>query len=260
MSAERFTSLSGVIPAGLTISLSCAEQQGAALVINRRAIREDTRCGKAFRDLILKNYEVWHSFARDDLQADISVKDIFLVTGNILTHEWATATVVEKTRNCEIQFNAGDGLGPFGGASASMWGSWTSSVSLPLRFGPTSLPPAHSDARPIAPNLSDSYDVTDVRTAEPTESTISDHEETSEPLPNQCIFVRAYRVLLRPFFLRKIKAAAEPKDEVSRGSDEESHYPIAVQVGLDPDGDSETGDDELAAPVSILDIRLQTID
>ncbi|KLO18857.1 hypothetical protein SCHPADRAFT_819107 [Schizopora paradoxa] len=221
----------GVIPAGLTIRLSCADQQGAALVIKRRAIREETRCGNAFRELILKNYHAWYTFAHDTLQADIrGAEDIFLVTGHILTNEWATATVVEKARNCEIRFNAGDELSPFGGASASLWGSWTSSVSLPLRFGPTSIPPQLTNVHNTALSAP----------ASPTSSIASPISESIvDSVPNQCIFLRAFRVAARPFFLRKIKAAAEPKDENDRDLDEENHRLIAMDVGVDDDDESE---------------------
>lgn len=232
---------SGAIPAGLTIRLSCTDHQGAALVIKRRAIREDTRCGKAFRDLFLKNHETWYAFVRDELQTDISMNDILFVTGHILTNEWATATVVEKTRDCEIRFNAGDGLGAFGGcgASASVWGSWTSSVSLPLRFGPTSLPPIQPNDRNAAQTTSQPLNITSVRTTDSSNLMTLNPDETQDAPPNQCIFVRAYRILSRPFFLRKITAAAEPKDE---DENEEKHYPLAVRVGLDSDDDSEMGE------------------
>lgn len=213
------------------------------MIIKRRAIREDTRCSKVLRDLLLKNYEAWLSFARDDLQTDISAKDILLVTGNILTNEWATATVVEKTRHCEIQFSAGFESSPFGSASASVWGSWTSSVSLPLRFGPTSLPPVVPDPYTITRNISNSSDLSDALTI--------DHEGA-----NQCIFVRGYRILLRPFFLPKIKAAAKPKDEGEKRSDQESNYPIAVRVGIDSDDDFDAAEDVLKVSVSEIVIDL----
>lgn len=223
------------------------------MIIKRRAIREDTGCREAFRKLFLKNYGAWLSFAQEELQTDISLRDMLLVTGNILTNEWATATIVEKTRNCEITFNAGDEASPFGGASASMWGSWNSSVSLPLRFGPTSLPPIISNAHTIT-SISDSSNTSDTPATGPTETMIPDHEQTTGPPCNQCIFVRAYRMLLRPFSLRKIKAAAEPKDEGGGESDQESLYPVAVRVELDSNDNSEAenGDDDLERPVSIV--------
>ncbi|KLO18859.1 hypothetical protein SCHPADRAFT_103211 [Schizopora paradoxa] len=222
----------GVFPVGFTIRLSCADHQGAALVIKRRAVREDTRCRKAFRDLMLRRHQAWYAFARDELQTDTTMDDILLVTGHIMTNEWATATVVEKTRNCEMRFNYGSGLGTLGDASASVWGSWTSSVSLPLRFGPTSLPPPRADSN------STSVHISTTNTSSPTDQPLvpqtANVEDDIDPPPNQCIFVRGYRLILRPpFFLRKIKAAAEPKDEDGRSRDQNKHSVLVVAASLD---------------------------
>ncbi len=178
-----------------------------------------------------------------------------LVTGHDMTNEWATATVVDRTLNCEIEFKAGDNSSPFGVISASAWGSWTSSVNLPLRFGPIR-PPDRNTARTNLSNNSthsDAYEVTNAHAVEPSDPTTSNYDESNEPSPNQCIFLRGYRVFVRPLFPHKIKAAAEPKDDNSRESDEDSNGPLAVRIGIDDDDDTDdTGEGDWKAPVSIV--------
>ncbi|KLO09886.1 hypothetical protein SCHPADRAFT_833389 [Schizopora paradoxa] len=228
----------GMLPAGLTVRLSCTDQQGAALIIKRPAVREDILSELILKNLLKKNYESWVSFARDSLMRDIGVSDLLLVSGHILTNEWATATVVEKTRNCEIQFSAGST--PFGNASASVWGSWTSSVSLPLRFGPVPLPPAAPETDVhfgfATGSFSNSSDSSGAHTSLPSRT-------VNEQIPNQCIFLLAYRILTRRLLPAQIKAAAEPRDESGNGFDTEKNYQIGIRAGINSDDDSNfTGD------------------
>ncbi len=164
-----------MIPSGSTICLSCTDPQLAALITRRPAVREDidTECMRYFRDLLLNNYEAWCAFAR---VMDISAGDILLVTGHDLTNEWATAAVVGTTPGFKIEFKAGDNSSPVECISASAWGSWSSSVGLPL--GPTFGNAVTRQSEHIPSE------------AHPFES--------DRPSPNQCIFVRAYRVSHRP--------------------------------------------------------------
>ncbi|KLO19579.1 hypothetical protein SCHPADRAFT_935083 [Schizopora paradoxa] len=246
----RFSFNGGVIPAGSNISLSCTDQNWVALIIKRPALREDAECDRAFRNLILKNHEAWLSFARSTRQIEITLKDIVLVTGHDLTNEWATASVFDwKRRDLEVGFSAGDTSSPLGGVSASAWASWRSSVSLPLRFGPIPRSPSVYDARGCdidTPMLTDLSGFP--------QSGSSEVDGQRESLPNQCIFIRGFRVYTRSFFLRKIKAAAEPKDEEDKGAHEETQGPIAVRIG-GVNYDSDDMDDGESDPLKAATIE-----
>ncbi len=177
-----------------------------------------------FKHLLKKNYKEWHAFAREK-EHDIKIEDLIFVTGRVMTYEWATAIAIESTHKMEFKVGGG------GGVYASAWGSWvsTSSVEYPPRIGPTS---------PLGESISFHRHFPYIR----------------PPPPNQCIFVSGWRAVPSRVRLlpRKIRAAAEPKDD-GRDFDEENqgHDAISVGVGIDSDAGDDTGEGYLEAFVSI---------
>lgn len=145
---------------------------------------------------MLQNYRSWLTFIHDVLGCLVTLRDIVLVTGCDLTAEWATATFVEKSSQCEIEFKASDPTMLVSG-SAAVWGTWQSSIRVPSRCGPGS---ARRSSTALATNRRDG----ELR---------PEGEDTGGPPYNQCIFVRGFRVsdrkLLAP---RIIRAAADPND------------------------------------------------
>ncbi|KLO14250.1 hypothetical protein SCHPADRAFT_826716 [Schizopora paradoxa] len=230
-------SLSGAtLPANFEVRLTCKKRQGAALLIYRHAIREVSKHGNAFRGLMLKNYKDWLAFIQDELEVDdIALGDIRLVTGHILTNEWSTGVVVEKSHNCEVRFKVEANTL----ASASIWGSWNSesSISFPKRFGPTSLPPPFSNVHDTMIQAGRVSDIVgDERMDidhDSGDSRVLDNERAGDqesPL-NQCIFLRAYRIKPRQILPDKISAAAVPKDN-SRDFDNEKHGPSQAEINV----------------------------
>lgn len=163
---------------------------------------------------------------------DINMGDILFVTGHDMTNEWATTIIGESIRDLEIKIGGGDGMT----VSGSAWGSWSSSVQLqiPPRFGPA------SGCETILRLSSNEHG-----------------NEADRPPPDQCIFLRAFRVVERlpKSFPGKIKAAAHPKDN-GRDFDEENDTAEVVRAGVDSDSndasdDDSTRDGDLEAQVSI---------
>lgn len=169
---------------------------------------------------MLENYRSWLEFIRNKLGCLVRVSDIAFVTGCDLTADWATAAFVEKSTECNIDFKAGDPA--FGAATASFWGTWQSSVSVPHRCGPGPVrPPSPSDHQSIVAGSSS-----------PREG----------PLFNQCIFLRSFRVFERKLRAPKvIKAAAEPED-MDMDRDEEL-YP-AISFTSSEESISDSSNDE----------------
>ncbi|KAI5118155.1 hypothetical protein M0805_000534 [Coniferiporia weirii] len=179
-----------VVQAGASIELACSKQQGAALVIKHPAYREDSSRRRALSRYMLQHYPTWLTFARSNLDQDIRLKDLLLVTGCDLTADWATAAFTDSSQENSISFQVG--FSGFASAQARFWGEWSSSTRVRHRCGPQPLMP---------PAVLDAGSRSDVFHADP----LSEF--------NQCIFVRAFRVHERPYFLPNvIKGSADPKD------------------------------------------------
>lgn len=205
------------ITAQANISFEVSNHQGAALVIKHPAYREDARSTNDMMQYMLRNYKSWRTFIQINLGIAVDLRDIVFVTGCDLTADWATATFVEKSVEYKVEFKAGDPS--ISAASGSFWGRWNSSVNVPHRCGPS----------PVRPPTTD-----------PTRSNIPGPENpiSEEPIYNQCIFLRGFRVderrLRSP---RVIKAAAEPED-LDMDRDGTTSSPV-----LSGDSDSDDEDD-----------------
>ncbi len=180
------------------------------MIIKRPGYWEDALATLAFEELILANIDSWYTFARDVLKIKIDSGDIRLVTGRVMTNEWSTVTVDQRTRKGKVTFKVGDLT-----TTSSVWGTWTSDtpVHIPVRFGPA--PAAMTPSPPPARITSDEHTV-----------------GSDRPPPNQCIFLRSIRVVSRlakdvPV---KTKAAAKGRDAIA-----------VVEVGTDSaEGNSDT--------------------
>ncbi|EJD01902.1 uncharacterized protein FOMMEDRAFT_29043 [Fomitiporia mediterranea MF3/22] len=215
------------IPANASIKFSTSNQQGAALVIRHPAYREDVLQETALEACLLKNYNSWLVFIRDDLERRITLRDIVLVTGCDLTADWATAVFVEKSTQCEVEFKACDPASLTTG-SVGFWGTWQSSVNVPHRCGPCPVQP------PSTPSTR--------HTIEPVQQLNTD-PLLVEPNYNQCIFLRGFRVQDRRVLSPKIiKAAAEPKDlDMDRDSDA---APVIALLEHGSDSDESVSEEE----------------
>ena len=177
------------ISAGASVSLECHSQRGAALVTKGHAVRHDAIAKGPFSKHMLAHCKSWLSYANDELQRDIALRDLILVTGCDLTKEWATAVFNETGRAASIAFEVDAQVAS---ANLGFWGRWSGTTSVPHRTWP-SIPP--SPLSTIGKPSVDPYFSTD--TADWT----------------QCVFIRGYRVERRFRIGPKgMKAAAEPVD------------------------------------------------
>ncbi|KAH8103698.1 hypothetical protein DFH11DRAFT_1488286, partial [Phellopilus nigrolimitatus] len=161
--------------AGARIRLVCERRRGAALITKNIIKCEDAVREKALKEYMLANCDSWHEFAISEGR-DIQLHDIILVTGCDLTTDWAMATFNERSSGVEVSFEVGS-PSLVVSAGVSLWGKWSSTVEIPYRCGP------------ILPST----------------------ESLTDPF-NQCVFIRGYRIARRLFWLKKLSAAAEPKD------------------------------------------------
>ncbi|KAI5116742.1 hypothetical protein M0805_000436 [Coniferiporia weirii] len=203
------------------VNFSVSSHQAAALFIKYSAERSDATRLAHYRKYMLKNYRSWLKLLRDDLGFDVNLRDIVFVTGHDLTANWATATFVGSAVHRGAQLTAGSPSTLT--ASASISGAWESSVSIPIRIGPK------PDRTPLPLPQTQEGDET-VR--------------GNDPVKDQCIFIRGFRVSERLLVPRVIKAAASPED---LDMDRDSDYATGV-VAVDFDSDEgETTDQDISS-------------
>lgn len=126
------------------MQLQCDQEQGAALYTRTHGVHQHASSKGRLKDYMLQNYNSWYKYAVGTLGRAVGLKDIVLVTGCVLTNEWATAIFQQTGREAIASFyvqasplNVGIGA----------WGEWKSNASLPLRTGPGNL------GRGLAPNF-----------------------------------------------------------------------------------------------------------
>lgn len=163
---------------------SCAQDQGALLILKAPASQEVVHPNRAFQDYMRAHHDTWCEFAKAR-GLDIEPDHIILVRGWVKTTEWAVAAFTDSGSNHEVNFDAQ--AGPFAKASFSVSYSSAVSMSIEHRTGPV---------RPVR---------------EPRASYGADEHEF-DVSQNQCVFLSYYEMRTRGFWAkRKIRAAAEPR-------------------------------------------------
>jgi hypothetical protein len=162
---------------------------------------------------MIRRCRSWHSFS-EDLECDLNMEDIILVTGRSLTRDWATFSF-DAPSNVEvsIQFQAGP-------VSAGVWGSWSSNHDINSNEGPS--PGGDSDVTPI--------------------------ESTPEPPAayNQSVFIQGFRACFRVEFFRRLHMVLI-KDAVGKGSKWSLGKPATGSRKPNAEGQNEGGHPDVQA-------------
>ncbi|KDQ61679.1 hypothetical protein JAAARDRAFT_518643 [Jaapia argillacea MUCL 33604] len=208
-----------IVVAGGGCRFSSSQKQGAALVLPDVAIPEDTHHFRLFREYIVKNYRSWYHFANTVHAFEVGLTDLVLITGRHLTTRWHT-----------FAFRAADrSLG--GDANANMSGliqtafsldvHWHSEGGCEQAWGPRRLIQgqvsqyAGSDelqggssfqrASAVSTDIEFSQTIAH-NTVSQSSGTMGRIANSSEP--NQCIFIRGFRVKERLRRWPKVMRAA----------------------------------------------------
>ncbi|EED83585.1 predicted protein [Postia placenta Mad-698-R] len=165
----------------------CTDDQGALLLLETPAIREQLIKLRKLKNYFSKNISNWHTFAAEELGLDKKPEDIIFVRGWVKTTRWAMAVFTNQAKSAKISFE-GDFALP---APASF------SLSVSEHIAP------HFDCR-----------------SGPRDRL---HGAGQHPLPDpswpadRCIFLHYIRLKKRSLLPDTIEAAAEPSS--SNGGD-----------------------------------------
>ncbi len=155
---------------GVCVNVSCSSDCGASLVTKYRAKVERSPFPDVLKEHFLKYSHSWLADAQRQRKPVKNLHDLILVTGRVMTGDWATIAFSSRTEEHGVSFNI---KAVTVTASGTVWGRWSEHVNLPKRHGPSRRTPT---------------------------------VDGEEPPLDQCIFIETFRVYERPWYAR-LKAA-----------------------------------------------------
>lgn len=155
---------------GVCVKMSCHSDCGASLITRFRATVEKSAFPNVLKAQFTKDVQSIFDSAQTAQFPIENLHDIILVTGRVMTGDWATIAFHSRSQESSASF---DIKAATVNASGTVWGKWSEHVNFPKRHGPT-------------------------RTR-----AIRDGEE---PALNQCIFIETHRIYERPWY-EKLKPA-----------------------------------------------------
>ncbi|KAH9941409.1 WD40-repeat-containing domain protein [Amylocystis lapponica] len=212
------------------VDFECHEDQGAFLMVQDGAIKEELHRSRRLANYMFRNHQRWLEFATEKHDLALHREDLMLVRG-------------AEGRSTKISFNGDFGAPAQASFSFSASHARQSMMYYPTRTGPRNR--RHSISRSNRRLTEDSED---------TEG--PEARDTNSPM-DQCIFMNFYKLkkrLFRP--LTVMEAAAEPQDlSPGPGSD---HEGAAEYVRSDSSETSEI--EEVPAPEKNSDPATQVLD
>ncbi|KZT71210.1 hypothetical protein DAEQUDRAFT_688208, partial [Daedalea quercina L-15889] len=195
---------------GASITFECVDDQGAVLVLEDPAHRQQLESRKMMNHL-KQNHRDWYAFARDVVDLPCEKEDIVFVFGFVKTTQWAVASYVEGGRAAKFSFNGGYGSVNAGISAFTIVGNARPPT---YRWGPedrlTRAPTMPSNSRPRRAQAS---------------RQVESEAVFAEPHPDweadQCVFLRYYKMKWKFFWPTVIKAGAG-YDELPREQDDPS--------------------------------------
>ncbi|KAJ6492800.1 hypothetical protein C8R47DRAFT_422437 [Mycena vitilis] len=158
--------------AGAVIEISTSSQQTAVLLLPDGASRTDLRRLKRFREYALKHAESWYAFVTGSLERMVDNGDLYLVTGTDKSSSWSVAAVENHSDDRTISLKLKASL--VGSAGTSCVWEWETASSF-ADSGPRRSP---------------------------------GDEETE----NQTVFLRGFKVAIRPTFPKRTAMAISIMD------------------------------------------------
>ncbi|KLO14144.1 hypothetical protein SCHPADRAFT_329866 [Schizopora paradoxa] len=204
------------VPLGMSVRFSCEATSGASLIKKYRATDEKAAYPNVLKRHFEECVESVFEFATRRNHPITNLHNIILVTGRVMTGDWATIAFHNRSQDMNIAFQIN---APVAGASFSLWGKWSEEITFPRKIGPRRQG-----------------------------ATITDDEE---PAFNQCIFIETYRMYTRPWYERlksslrisQKKGQAENTGGSKRGGGNASGSPISGPPS--PQGSSERNSSEI---------------
>ncbi|KAH9933270.1 hypothetical protein B0H21DRAFT_699524, partial [Amylocystis lapponica] len=167
----------------------CTDEQGALLIMKEPATREELAPTRKMANYMRQNFQNWHTFATEACDLDIQREDIIFVRGWVKTAEWAVAAFVYEGRAAQLTFN-----GDFAaGANAAFTLAMDTDVTVfpEYNMGPRGM---FQQGRGFSLRGTAS----------------SDADAAEDQLHEQCVFLHYYKMRIRLFWPRVMKAAAGP--------------------------------------------------
>ncbi|KAH9949139.1 WD40 repeat-like protein [Amylocystis lapponica] len=197
---------------GAGLQFQCTDEQGALLVMKEPATREELHPSRRMANYMRQNHQSWYTFATEVCDLDIEREDIIFVRGWVKTAEWAVAAFVHEGRAAQLTFS-----GDFtAGANASF--------TLATATNVTVLPEVSAGPRGM---------VQQGRRASLRITGPPDLDAAQDQLHEQCVFLHYYKMKMRFFWPRVMKAAAGPHELPSSGDHDYNDTDVAVDVAME---------------------------
>lgn len=195
---------------GLCVKVSCNADRGASLFTKYRAKVERSPFPDVLKEHFIKHMYTWFSEAQKQRKPVKNLNDLILITGRVMTGDWATIAFSSRSQEHAASFNI---KAVTVNASGTLWGRWSENVSLPKRHGP------------------------------PRPTPIPDGEE---PPSDQCIFIETFRAFDRPWYERLKTAITVKRKDGSRAKQLPKEKSISPTVKNELDFKLPSQDDDLA--------------
>ncbi|KAJ7277527.1 hypothetical protein C8J57DRAFT_1061057 [Mycena rebaudengoi] len=170
------------VDAGAVVEISTSSKEAAVLVLPDGASRSDLRRLKKFRNYALKHAQHWYAFVNGELERMVESNALYLVTGVDKCSTWSVAAVEDQSEDCRVSLKLK--AAQVGTAGTTYAWEWETASSF-ANSGPRRLP----------------------------------GEELWKD--NQTVFLRGFKVVVRPAPLKKLNKAlsivdSKPSDILSK--------------------------------------------
>ena len=205
-----FSTGSEVAQAGSGLSFESQKSVGAVLIVGGPSSREDALENDHYRQYILDHHNSWFVFAKKNGRI-VEMSDLILVTGCDKTSNWACAAFEETSKSASATLQVQ--VGGFVQGDLRVWGRWEHEGSVNAKEGPKMLVPPAQSTQPASPPANTSTPTSKRWTSllAPLNKLLTSHQDAENsdssdtPAPNQCVFLRGYRVCDRMTWLWKRK-------------------------------------------------------
>lgn len=169
------------------VEISASSRETAVLILQDGASRVDLRGLQTFRDYALKHAQSWYAFVNGRLGWMVATGDLYLITGVDKSSKWSVAAWENRSEDLSLSLKLK--AAQFGSAGGSCTWEWETATSF-AKSGPT---------------------------REPDES----------PAKDQTLFLRGFKVAIRPSPRKSAKAISIVDSKPSRILSKSSFIPFS---------------------------------
>ncbi|KAJ6473107.1 hypothetical protein C8R45DRAFT_406626 [Mycena sanguinolenta] len=128
LEAEVEANVFSPLGVGAAVEVSTSSKAAAILLLPDGASRTDLRRLQTFRDYALRHAERWYAFVNGDLHRMIESGDLYLVTGVDKSSSWSVAALENNSEDCEFSLTLKPAC--VGSASTAYAWEWESASSF----------------------------------------------------------------------------------------------------------------------------------